>query len=111
MATRSFPGVVVAGAWGWLPHAHQVLKVLEKNTAIPLLTLRAWVAYKKGENLPNLIVCCIFLLNSIYFPWANEDLKLTQFYIGKDDADKLGHSDSTGKDQSTGQLLLYLVDK
>ena len=26
-------------------------KVLEKSRAIPLLTLRAWVAYKKGENL------------------------------------------------------------
>ena len=25
---------------------------LEKNRAIPLLTLRAFLAYKKGENLP-----------------------------------------------------------
>jgi len=24
-----------------------------KSRAIPLLTLRAFVAYKKGENLPN----------------------------------------------------------
>ena len=105
-----------------LTHHHLVPKVLEKSRAIPLLTLRAFVAYKKGENLPNLIVCCIFqcsstsflnscLLYSVYFPWANEDLKLTQFYIGKDVADKLGYSDSTGKGQSTGQLLFYLVDK
>jgi len=28
-------------------------KVLEKNRAIPLLTLRACVAYKKSENLPT----------------------------------------------------------
>jgi len=32
------------------PHPHLVPKVLEKNTAIPLLTLRACVAYKKGEK-------------------------------------------------------------
>ena len=29
------------------PHPLLVPKVLEKNTAIPLLTLRAFVAYKK----------------------------------------------------------------
>ena len=32
------------------PHPHLVPKVLEKSRAIPLLTLRACVAYKKGEN-------------------------------------------------------------
>jgi len=37
---------------GLTPHPHLVPKVLEKGKAIPLLTLRAWVAYKKGEILP-----------------------------------------------------------
>jgi len=35
------------------PPPHLVPKVLEKSISIPLLTLRAFVAYKKGENLPN----------------------------------------------------------
>ena len=51
------------------------------------------------------------LLYSVYFPWEKEDLKLTQFYVGKDVAHKLGYSDSTGEGESTGQLLFYLVDK
>ena len=38
---------------GLTPHSHLVPKVLEKSRAIPLLTLRACVAYKKGENLPR----------------------------------------------------------
>ena len=36
---------------------HLVPKVLEKNRTIPLLTLKAGVAYKKGENLH--IGCCV----------------------------------------------------
>jgi len=39
---------------GLTPHPHLVPKVLEKGRAIPLLTLRACVAYRKGEN-PNLM--------------------------------------------------------
>ena len=35
------------------PHFHLVPNVLEKSRAIPLLTLRACVAYKKGEDLPT----------------------------------------------------------
>jgi len=35
------------------PHRHPVPKVLEKTRAIPLLTPRAFVAYKKGENVPK----------------------------------------------------------
>ena len=38
---------------GMTPHPHLVPKVLEKSRAMPLLTLRACVAYKKAENLPN----------------------------------------------------------
>ena len=34
------------------PHPHLVPRVLEKSRAIPLLTLKAFVACKKGENLP-----------------------------------------------------------
>ena len=36
-----------------LPQPNLVPEVLEKSRAIPLLTLRARVAYKKGENLPT----------------------------------------------------------
>ena len=54
MGTGSFPGVEAAGAWGWPPHPHLVPKVLEKSTALPLLTLRVYVDYEKGENLPYL---------------------------------------------------------
>jgi len=44
------------GGWdgGGLPsHPNLVPKVLEKSRAIPLLTLRACMAYKKDENLPT----------------------------------------------------------
>ena len=34
------------------PHYHLVPKVLEKSIDITLLTLRACIAYKKGENVP-----------------------------------------------------------
>jgi len=33
------------------PNHHLMQKVLEKSRAIPLLNLRAYVAYKKGKNL------------------------------------------------------------
>jgi hypothetical protein len=51
------------------------------------------------------------LLHSLQLPWANEDLKLTQFYTGKYVAHKLSHSDITGEGKSTGQLQFFLVDK
>jgi len=37
---------------GLTPHPHLECRVPRKSSAIPLLTLRAFVAYKKGENLP-----------------------------------------------------------
>jgi len=37
---------------GLSPHPHLVPKVLEKSRTIPLLTLKACVAYKKRENVP-----------------------------------------------------------
>jgi len=51
MGTGSFPAVEAAGVWGWPPHPLLVPKVLEKSRTIPLLNLRACVAYKNGENL------------------------------------------------------------
>ena len=39
-------------AWG-LPLTPSSTDVLERNRAIPLLTLSVFVAYKRGENLPK----------------------------------------------------------
>ena len=50
---RVFSGCRGGRCVGLTPHSHLVPKVLEKSRAIPLLTLRACVAYKKGENLPR----------------------------------------------------------
>ena len=50
---RFFPESRGGRGVGLTPHPHLLPKVLEKSRAIPLLTLRACVAYKKGENLPN----------------------------------------------------------
>jgi len=38
---------------GLTPPPPSSAEVLEKSRAIPLLTLRAFVDYKKGENLPT----------------------------------------------------------
>ena len=46
---------------GLTPNPHLVPKVLEKNRVTPLPTLRACVAYKKGENLPRWLNCFIFV--------------------------------------------------
>ena len=50
---RVFPGGRGGRVVGLTPHPHLVPKVLEKSRAIPLLTVRACVAYEKGENLPT----------------------------------------------------------
>ena len=39
-------------AWGW-PHPHLVPRSKKKSRTIPVLSLRAFVAYKKGLNLPK----------------------------------------------------------
>ena len=39
---------------GLTSHSHLVPQILGKSRAIPLLTLRACVAYKKGEHLPDI---------------------------------------------------------
>ena len=48
MGTGSFPGGRGGRGVRLTPHPHLVLKFLEKSRALPLLTLRACVAYKKG---------------------------------------------------------------
>jgi len=51
--TYFFPGGRGGQGVGLTPHPYLVPKVLEKSTAIVLLTLRVCVAYKKGGNLPT----------------------------------------------------------
>ena len=48
-------------------HPRLVPKVLEKIRAVPVLTLRACVAYKKGENLPIVTSLLDFLSKYDYF--------------------------------------------
>jgi hypothetical protein len=48
MGTVSFPGV--ESGRGVLLSPHPLLVPRSKNTAVPLLSLRAFVAYKKGET-------------------------------------------------------------
>ena len=63
---RVFPGGRGGRGVGLTPpHPHLVTKVLEKIRAIPLVTLRACVAYKRGENLPA----------SLYMPIKNSATK------------------------------------
>ena len=50
---RVFLGGRVGRGVGLTRHPNLVPKVLEKSRAIPLPTLRACVAYKKGENPPK----------------------------------------------------------
>jgi len=52
MGTGSFRGVEAAGGVGLTPYPHLECRGPRKSRAIPLLTLRAFVAYEKGENLP-----------------------------------------------------------
>ena len=50
------PGLSRGQRWPWPgadPSPHLECRGPSKSRAIPLLTLRAFVAYKKGENLPD----------------------------------------------------------
>jgi len=49
---RVFPGVRGGRDVGLTPHLHLKCRDPRKSRYIPLLTLRAFVAYKNGENLP-----------------------------------------------------------
>ena len=53
MGTGHFLWVEMAGAWGWSPRLHLECRGPRKSSAVPLPTLRSFVAYKKGENLPK----------------------------------------------------------
>ena len=57
---------------GLTPPPHLMPKILEKVRAVTLLTLRAYVTHKKGENLP--ILC---LINTTGCP----HMKLLRFVI------------------------------
>ena len=60
---RVFPGDRSGRGVRLTPQPHLVPKVLEKSRAIPLLTLRTCVAYKKGENLP----IAVFSPNGLFY--------------------------------------------
>ena len=59
-----FPGGRGGRGVGLTPHPHLLPKVLEKSTDIPLLTLRACVAYKKGEILPKMFQLRYMIANA-----------------------------------------------
>ena len=61
MGTGSFLGGRGGRGVGLTPHPHLVPKVLEKNTAVPLLTLRDCVVYKKGETVPTFLPLSLHL--------------------------------------------------
>jgi len=67
MGTGSFSGVEAAGEWG-LPPPHLECRGPRKSRAIPLLTLRALVAYKKCENLPKHFVTNV---SDAFYPTKN----------------------------------------
>jgi len=52
MGTKSFPGVEAAGSRAE-PHPHLKCPSPRKSRVISLLTLKAFVPYKKVENLPK----------------------------------------------------------
>jgi len=51
---RVFPGGRGGRGVGLTPHPHLECRDPTKSRATPLPTLRAFVAYKKGKNLPTL---------------------------------------------------------
>jgi len=80
MDTGVFPGIEVAEAWGvgLTPHPHLVPKILENSRAIPLLTLRARVAYKNGENLHVLKTIRKEALRTEFFPFWQQNFDVQQ---------------------------------
>ena len=61
------------------PHPHLLPKVLEKSRAIPLLTLRACLAYKKGENLPILAIYLYKII--LYAPLQRQSFRKEQHIV------------------------------
>ena len=82
---------------GLTPTLHLVPKVLKKSTAIPLLALRACVAYKKGETqlrqwlrerttvLRDMyvasVVNCITIYCAYFFCFDKEDVKSSKTFL------------------------------
>ena len=60
---RVFPGGRGGSGRGSDPPPHLECRGPRKSRAIPLLTLRAFVAYKKGENLPTYEMLCTHSTN------------------------------------------------
>ena len=84
---------------GLNPHRHLVPRVLEKSRAIPLLTLRAFVAYKNGENL--LTILLIWRLLVIY---EGKAVPL-QAWSGPEDSRKLRSPDFMTTAQDGGKVV------
>ena len=56
---------------GLTPPPHLVPKDLEKSRAIPLLTLRACVAYKNGKTRPIYdVLLFVWTINCDLFPYS-----------------------------------------
>jgi len=74
MGTGSFPGGRGGRGVGLTPHHHLVPKVLEKSTAVPLLTVRVCVAYENGENLTirqlKISMDNPFLRSKLFLNWS-----------------------------------------
>jgi len=60
---------------GLTPHHHLECRGLRKGRAIPLLTLRVFMAYKKDENLPTICSLCLGLLGCLHKKGHNGQLK------------------------------------
>jgi hypothetical protein len=56
MGTGSFPGVESGQGVMLTPHPLLVPRSKKQSRAIPLLSLRAFVAYKKGETYQTIVV-------------------------------------------------------
>jgi len=66
IGTRYFPQGEAAGGWDCPPHPYLECRSHRKSRAIPLLTLRAFVANKKGENILKRITqygCSVYCNN------------------------------------------------
>ena len=68
MGAGSFPGVEAAEAWGLTPPPLSNAEVLEKRRAIPLLTLRLCVSYKKDKTYLNMPHAAIMSAHPLMCP-------------------------------------------
>ena len=66
MGAGSFPGVEAPGAWDW-PPPHLVCRGLRKSIVIPLLILRALVAYKREKTYVQYIYIYIYIYIFLFY--------------------------------------------